>query len=214
MAEAKVLILEAPWSGDIEDTQATRDIYMSAGTLLGIGAKPVQLIHRPLIEATYIDDIERFVELGCNQRGPNVIVFSAHGQFERRKRKKKIRLSVTGYDGEFFLSGRDGIGRLQEKLARSIIVLDSCGLGQGLKKFREKSGALGVVGFAGDVDWVDSSVFVLAMLFKLHENGVLSLKRAQRSGDGRKSRAESVIETMVKREYASLAESLEVRTEF
>ena len=62
MANDKILVLEAPWSEDIEDTQATRDIYASAETLLRTGNKPVRMIHRPLIATTYTGDIERFVD--------------------------------------------------------------------------------------------------------------------------------------------------------
>ena len=91
MANEKVLILEAPWSDDIEDTQATRDIYASAETLLRIGTNPVRIISRPLISTTYAQDIEQFVDLDCNRRGPNVVVLSAHGKVVKRN---------LGSDGE------------------------------------------------------------------------------------------------------------------
>ena len=221
MANEKVLILEAPWSGHIEDTQATRDIYVSAEMLLRSGAKPARVIHRPLISATYKDDIGQFVELDCNQRGPNVIVLSAHGEVVRTTVVKKQtsvgrrvfrQRRLTAFDAEINLS-RD-IRSLHDKLSRSIVVLDACELGVTLNDFREISGALAAVGFANEVDWVDSSMFVLAMLFKLHQGGVLSLKRATQSTEARRSRVENVIRAMIDGPYASMAKSLGVRTAF
>ena len=224
MANEKVLILEAPWSGKIEDTQATRDIYVSAEMLLRSGAKPARVIHRPLISTTYKDDIEKFVELDCNQRGPNVIVLSAHGEWVRKtvvKKQTSVRRRVVrhrhleAFDGDINLS--HDIQSLRDKLSRSIVVLDACEVGVSPKKFRERSGALAVVGFAEEVDWVDSSMFVLAMLFKLHQGGVLSLKRATQSTEARRSRVENVIKAMIDEQdgpYASLAKSLGVRTAF
>ena len=215
MANEKVLILEAPWSVDIEDTQATRDIYSSAETLLRIGTDPVRIIHRPLISTTYVGDIEQFVDLDCNQRGPNVIVLSAHGQVVRKRRstrKRVIQRRLTAFDGEVDVSS--DIRPINEKLARSIIVLDACELGVTLSSFRAHTGALGVVGFDEEVDWIDSSMFVLALLFKLHQEDVLNLKRARRSTGGRRSRAETVIAGMIEGPYASIADSLGVQTAF
>ncbi len=213
MSKEKVLILEAPWSVDIEDTQATtRDIYASAETLLGSGHAPVRMIHRPLISTMYLDDIEQFVELDCNQRGANAIVLSAHEKVVRKRRKRKIQRRLTAFDGEVDVSS--DVRPLKKKLARSVIVLDACELGVTLSSFRKHSGAHGVVGFAEEVDWVDSSMFVLAMLFKLHQEEVLNLKRARRSTKATRSRAESVIIEMTKGLYASMARSLGVQTSF
>lgn len=57
-------------------------------------------------------------------------------------------------------------------------------------------------------------MFILAMLSKLHEHGVLSLKRAKRSTEARRSRAEKVVANMIEGPYKSLARSLGVRTAF
>ena len=215
MANEKVLILEAPWSDDIEDTQATRDIYASAETLLRIGTHPVRIISRPLISTTYVQDIEKFVELDCNKRGPNVIVLSAHGRtLTRRAPRKRLRIKrqLDAFDGRINIS--KGIRPLQDKLARSIVVLDSCSVGTSPKSFQELSGALAVIGFADKVDWVDSSMFVLAMLFRLHQDNVLSLKRARPSTKKTTSRTETVIRTMIDGAYSSMAKSLGVQTAF
>ena len=215
MANEKVLILEAPWSDDIEDTQATRDIYASAETLLRIGTKPVRIISRPLISTTYVQDIEKFVDLDCNRRGPNVIVLSAHGRtFERKDHRKRFRIKrqLEAFDGKINIS--KGIRPLKDKLARSIVVLDSCSVGISPKGFRKHSGALAVIGFADRVDWVDSSMFVLAMLFRLHQDNVLSLQRARSSTKKTTSRTEAVIKAMIRGPYYSMAKSLGVQTAF
>lgn len=63
------------------------------------------------------------------------------------------------------------------------------------------------MGFGEEVDWVDSSLFVLAMLFKLYEEGVFNLKRTS-------PRAQDVTTDMIKGPYGSLANSLDVLTTF
>ncbi len=73
---------------------------------------------------------------------------------------------------------------------------------------------LAVLGFADEVDWIDSSMFVLAVLFKLHQQKVLHLKRARASTDVTLSRAERVLTDMIDGPYASMAKALGVRTAF
>ena len=111
-----------------------------------------------------------------------MIVLSAHGRYIRKRqwnRKRIVQRRLTAFDGEFDVSSY--IRPLREKLARSIIVLDSCESGATLSSFRAHSGLLGVVGFDEEVDRIDSSMFVLALLFKLHQEKVLNLKRARHS---------------------------------
>ena len=122
---------------------------------------------------------------------------------------------LEAFDGEINLA--HDMQSLRDKLSRSIVVLDACETGVSSKSFRKRSGALAVVGFAEEVGWVDSSMFVLAMLFKLHERGVLSLQRARQSTAARRSRVQSVIKAMIDEQdgqYASLAKPLGVRTAF
>ena len=146
MANEKVLILEAPWSDDIDDTQATRDIYTSAETLLRIGPDPARIIYRPLISTTYVQDVEKFVDLDCNQSGPNVIILSAHGRVVKRRsrgrRRPAIRRELSAFDGEINLS-RD-VRALRGKLRHSIVILDSCWVGDTPERFRQLSRALAV----------------------------------------------------------------------
>ena len=215
MASPKILLFEAPWSDDIEDTEASRDVYTSAETLLRIGHDPVRIITRPLIRATYLDDIEQFADLDCNRNGANIIVFSAHGGRSFRKGKRKgslaIRRELTAFDGDINLSS--GIRRVRGKLDRSLLILDSCKVGLAIGKFREASGALGVLGFANKVDWVDSAVFILAALFKLHETGVLA-SADDADEEPNHATVEHAIKEMISGPYSSLATSLKVRTDF
>ena len=213
MENIKVLIFEAPWSTDIEMDYMTSDIYKSAETLLRLGSNPVRIITRPLISSTYLQDIEKFVNLPCNEKGYNVVVFSAHGDLKRSKgRRLLVRRQLVAFDGNVNISA-DAKEMEEYGLQRSVIILDSCKLGSGVKSFAERCGALGVIGFEKDVDWVDSSVFVLATLFNFHQD-ILHLKRAHQSTFTRVSKAEKVMKHMVRGSYASLAESLGVQAFF
>ena len=173
MANEKILILESPWSDEIDRTQSTREIYTSAETLLRLGPRPVRIIQRPLVSSLYLDDIRNFVGLKCNKNRPNIIIFSAHGS-KKLTRKNRIRRTLTAFDRDVNIS-RD-IRTLNGVLDRSIIILDACGVGDHIESFRRAAGALAVIGFKEDVDWIDSSVFVLAFLLYIHHYDVLVKK--------------------------------------
>ena len=215
MANEKILVFEAPWSTRIDETQATQDIYMSAETLLRVGPEPVRVIHRPLISTGYTRDIRDFTALECNKRGPNCIIFSAHGSLRIRRRnngKVKYRRKLEAFDGEINLS--TGIRDVSESLARTIIILDSCDIGDKIESFHRASGAAGVIGFTEEVDWVDSTTFILAVLLKLHGEGVLTQKRLRRTTEKTISRQQKVLEDMTEGVWKSLAESLGVQSYF
>ena len=207
MAMEKILILEAPWSDEIEDTRATREIYSSAETLLSVYPEPLRIIQRPLISSTYIDDIERFVSLDCNLRGPNVVIFSAHGVHSLVSGKKHRR-ELQAFDGDINISKE--VTKLNGKLGRTIFILDACKIGIKPESFRKATGALAVIGFTKKVDWIDSSIFVLAVLLRLQEGGVLHLRRARK----KQSTVKKVIEGMTDGVYKSLADSLDVKHDF
>ena len=216
MANEKVLIFEAPWSKHIDQTQATRDIYTSAETLLRVGPHPVRVIQRPLIKSHYIEDIREFTELECNQRGPNFIVFSAHGAYRlvgsRVRKGLAHRRNLKAFDGNINLSA--GIQKASESLQRTIIVLDSCTIGKSIKSFYKASGAAGVIGFSESVDWVDSTMFVLAVLLRFHSEEVMGLKRIRRTTTKSTSRPQKVMDEMKNGAWKSLAESLGVTSYF
>lgn len=216
VANEKVLIFEAPWSEHIDQTQATRDIYTSAETLLRVGPHPVRVIQRPLIKSSYIEDIRQFTELECNQRGPNFVVFSAHGAYKQvgaRGRKGIFhRRSLEAFDGSLNLSA--GIQTASESLRRTIMILDSCDIGKSIKSFYRASGAAGVIGFSKEVDWVDSTMFILAVLLRYHSEEVMNLKKIRKTTKKSTSRPQKVLDEMTNGAWKSLAKSLGVTRYF
>jgi len=214
MANEKILILEAPWSFTIADTSATREIYSSAETLLSIHPEPVRIIQRPLVSTTYLDDIKQFVSLECNKRGPNIVVLSSHGchTLVLRGNAKKHRRELRGFDDSINISVE--IRRLTDSLKRTIFILDACEVGENISSFREAAGAAGAVGFSETVDWIDSSVFVLALLLKFQSSGVFHMKRARTSTGVTTPKAEKVVQEMKLGPYKSLMKSLSVQYSF
>lgn len=208
MANEKVLVLEA-WADSIVDTRAVRDFYASAERLLSTSKEePVRFIGRPLLSASYQRTIAEFLELECNQRGPNLIIFSAHGSHQVLERNGKSinTRTLSGHDAELNIS--TGIRSLSNQLARSIIIFDSCEVGQNIASFRAASNALCVIGFSTEVDWIDSSIFVLALLLRLQDSGVLHHQRAERKSRHRTPTLQKVLESMNSDQYEFLAKSL------
>ena len=214
MAGEKILVLEAPWDAGIEQTQATKDIYTSAETLLRVGPDPVRIIQRPIVSSTYRDDIDKFCDLECNQRGPNFIIFSAHGSVSRTSKRGKRFFSrkLMAFDGEVNLSAQ--IKDVAASLSRTIVILDSCDIGLSIESFYELSRAAGVIGFAEGVDWVDSTIFILGILLKFHGAGVMNQKRIRRTTRNTKSRQQRVLEEMTLGPWKSMAESLGIQSYF
>lgn len=139
--------------------------------------KPIQIIQRPLLKCRYKEDITQFVNLPANRKGVNVIILSGHGKKKKLKKRGRILHSrkISAIDGNIPLSVE--IKEISSELGRTILILDSCDIGKSLESFRKASGALGVIGFSTKVDWIDSVVFILALLFKYREKGVFSLER-------------------------------------
>jgi hypothetical protein len=208
----KILILEAPWSGDIEDTRATREIYSSAETLLSIHPKPVQIIQRPLVSTTYLQDIRQFVELPCNQRGPNFVILSAHGAHSLVA-SGKHRRELLAFDSDLVNISK-GIRELRDKLAKTVFILDACEIGDTIESFREAAGALGAIGFANNVNWIDSSIFVLALLLRFQEQEVYHSRTARRVTETTEPEVKRVVKEMIEGTYKSLALSLGVEHSF
>lgn len=209
MAYEKLLILESAWSDEIADSRATREIYTSLETLLSLQDDPIRIIQRPLLSSRYIDDIGQFVSLDANQRGPNVIILSAHGSYDLdidNKGKRKHSRQLTAWDGDINIS--EDIRKINGNLSRSIFILDACEIGTEIKSFRAAIGALGVIGFSDSVDWIDSSVFVLTLLLRLQRSGVFHMERAGQE------RPKSILEEMKNGQYKSLMDSLNVEYSF
>ena len=209
MAYEKLLILESAWSDDIADSRATREIYTSLETLLSLQNDPMRIIQRPLISSRYLDDINQFVSLDANKKGPNVIVLSAHGSYDYdidNKGKRKHKRQLTAWDGDLNIS--TDIKKIGGNLSRTIFILDACEIGTAIKSFRVASGALGVIGFSESVAWIDSSVFVLALLLRLQGGGIFQMKRASPVCP------KNILEEMHNGLYKSLMDSLKVEYSF
>lgn len=208
MANEKILIFESAWSERIEDTRSTHEIYSSAETLLGLGPSPVRIIQRPLVSSTYLEDIEKFITLECNKKGLNIIIFSTHG-YHTKTKTGKHRRELESFDQEIIDISAE-IRNVKGKLSRTIIVLDSCEVGKSMKSFRAAAQSMGAIGFTEDVGWVDSSVFILALLLNFQEAGVFDKKQRKAS----LSRAKRVIDDMLASTYSSLRVSLGIDSSF
>ena len=62
----------------------------------------------------------------------------------------------------------------QDKLQHSLLILDSCYLGGKAREIQAETGAAGVFGFRGKVDWTASSIAVMLLLRHLRQAGVFS----------------------------------------
>lgn len=177
----KLLILESNWAEDednyITESRSTSRIYSSIETLISLSNKPLQIIQRPLLACRFVKDIEQFTGLDENKKGVNIIILSAHGNLNKKRKKKKSIYcrQLYAFDGNINISIE--IRKVAQLLNRTIIILDSCSVGTNIKSFLKASGALGVIGFSKDIDWVDSAVFILALLCKYQEEGVFGMKR-------------------------------------
>ena len=211
MANEKILIFEAPWSPKIEDTQTTREIYASAETLLSCGSQPIRIIQRPLVSTTYLGDIKKFVDLECNQKGPNVVIFSTHGTHTFTP-KNKNRREIEAFDNCINISKE--IRDIKKNLGSTIIILDSCEVGKNVDSFRRASGSLGVIGFTKRVSWVDSSVFILALLLYFQEEGVFYLKPNRTGIRETEPKPKRIISKMLEGTYKSFKEPLGIEYSF
>lgn len=213
MAYEKILVLESTWAENdddyIADSRSTTRIYSAVETLLSLRDVPVFVLQRPLLASRYLVDIEQFVGLEANRRGPNLIVLSGHGEHELVKKSngdRAHRRVIHAIDGEVNISV--DLRQLGDKLKRTIFVLDACSTGQKIESFRVATGALGAIGFSKDVSWVDSASFLLAFLLKCQEDGVFQLERANWQ------RPKNILESMSEGTYKTLAKSLGLEYSF
>lgn len=194
---SKILLLESDWSAVLPDAPAR---VRSAAKLYAAVLARAQAEILPLHKASWREDLLRFSALPENQRGPNIIVISAHGHW----RDKQCVLAAA--DGQFDMCRE--LAALRKQLRRSLFILDACNLGRGVEEFQHASGALGVIGFQGSVEWTASNVFVLTLLRAWQAAGVFELKRAL------PGRAKQVLEKLPRQGYADLMNGLGVRSAF
>lgn len=112
MAFEKLLILESTWANEeeyIADSRSTSKIYQSLESLLSLHKEPVNIIQRPLLASRFVKDIEQFVSLPANRKGPNIIVISAHGSHKKvlKQNKQKHRRIISAIDGNINLSRKN-----------------------------------------------------------------------------------------------------------
>jgi hypothetical protein len=208
MSYEKILILEGSWAEEdekyISDTRSTARIYRGIEALLSLQEEPINIIQRPLLSFRFVNDIKQFTKLRANSRGVNAIIISGHGRkkYVRKEGGKKIRRKIEAIDGDINLSIE--INKVKESLNRSIIILDACNIGGSLESFYNISGALCVIGFSKTVNWIDSSVFIFALLCKFQEDGVFKLERVSLS------KPRKIIKEMKDGAYKSLMDYLGV----
>lgn len=219
MSFEKLLILESKWSDEITDTRSSTEIYTSVEALLSLQEDPVRIINRPLLSSLYLNDINQFVSLDSNKAGPNIIILAAHGShttLEGRNGRIINRRTLEGYDREIKLSQdiKDYVKKYGDNLKRTIFIFDSCSVGTNISGFLNLSKAYGVIGFSKDVDWIDSAVFILALLLKFQQNGVFHLQKARSSNGNQTPLAEKIILEMKNGLYAPLMDALGVEYKF
>jgi hypothetical protein len=145
--------------------------------------------------------------LKCNQTGCNVVICSAHGSYtcDEREDKRIHHRHLQAFDGEINLGL--GVRKLKGKLSRTFFVIDSCEVGTSVASFRAASDALGALGFSEAVDWVDSTVFVLALLLQFQQAGVFHHRDGKKTSSTQ-SRVKRTIRGMKSGSYASLMNHL------
>lgn len=209
---SKLLILESNWADDDDDylieSRSTAKIYSSIETLISLQNTPLQIIHRPLLANRFVKDIELFTSLEENQKGINIIILSAHGNFYQKQKnnKKKNCRQLFAYDGELNISTE--IRKVSHLLSRTILILDSCSVGTNIKSLLKASNALGIIGFSKEVDWVDSAVFIFALLSKYQDEEVFSLMRKS------PIRPKQILEKMKESHYRLFFEELGIEYSF
>jgi len=209
----KILVLESTWAEEpdeyLTDTSSSSQVYRALEVMASTQEHPITTVVRPLLAKRFARDLRGFTALPANTGGNNVIVLCGHGDLAevdvgKRKKRVKHRRVLKAYDGDLDLDAEIKVAAEESSLERSIIILDSCFVGEAPKKFRRRCGALGVIAFREEVDWVDSSVFVLGLLLHFMEEGIFHMKRRS------PVRPKRVLEAMTEGPYASLAEALGV----
>ena len=211
MRNEKLLILESSWANDgqyISDSRSCSRIYRGVEALLSTQDIPILAVVRPLLACRFPKDIAEFVQLPCNQKGVNVVILAGHGRHEwvQNGGQKCHRRVVHAIDREINLSSE--IRSIRDSLKRTIIILDSCEIGQGVAAFREASGSLGVIGFGHVVAWVDSAVLILAILLRFQEAGIFQMERLS------PVRPSKVLKEMQAGPYGGLMKQLRVESDF
>ncbi|MCP4702940.1 MAG: hypothetical protein GY862_39675 [Gammaproteobacteria bacterium] len=208
MSHEKLLIIESDWTKgngtQSTQTRSSAKLYASVENLVSGGNPIVCSVIKPFLTTAYLKDIEYFVKLPANRKGPNVIIISSHGFYDRTDcREGHI---VAAIDAQIDLGNE--IRFLAALLKRTVFILDACHIGVDLASFRAASGALGVIGFQKEVNWTASSAFVLALLRRYVYEGVFGMRRSS------PVKPLNVLKSMQQDGYGSLMAQLGVAYEF
>lgn len=196
------LILEGSWAEEpdyLTDSRSTATLYTALEDLLSLGGTHIRLIHRPLLKHRFVQDIRDFVRLTEKQSGGTVIILSGHGARIRTKKGRRRRV-LQALDGKLNLSVE--IKQVNDVLRKTVLILDSCEVGESLHLFQRAANALAVIGFTQSVDWVDSTTFILALLNKLDDAKFFTArKRIERA-------ASKALDQMWQDPYGALGKAL------
>lgn len=193
----KILLLESDW----RKTPVSPPSSSQQATILYASVFQNTLItprRRVLRAASLLQECRDFLHLPENQRGPNIILLSTHGEFLSHGQRA---LSAT--DRIVLLETL--LPSLRPWLSRTLLVLDVCHVGQHLSPLCHQWGLLGVLGFAARVNWTASSAFVLSLLRHWLAAEVLLMQRAS------SRRPAKVLAQMQADEYAKLMQQLSVQ---
>jgi len=208
MANEKLLILESCWSEGhryrLTDRRSTTAIYKAGLDAINIGDRLVTLT-RPLISANFVADMDSFLSLPANRKGINVIILSGHGQkfqFEDDDGELVLTKSIAAYDGQVTLLD---IEELMYSMSRTILILDCCTAGEHIHKLFRSTDCFGIIAFASEVIWLDSTLFLQNMLLRFLIYGVFSMKQR------RKDKVEAILKNMQRDGYKALMDKMKLR---
>ena len=83
-----------------------------------------------------------------------------------------------------------------------------------MKSFRQASGSLAAIGFTEGADWIDSSVFILALLLHFQEDEIFHLKGVPESTVQTDSKPQETLEEMLNGPYESFKNHLGIEYSF
>ncbi|MDM8545598.1 hypothetical protein QUF61_03800 [Candidatus Venteria ishoeyi] len=188
----KILLLESNWLP--QESRLLADVYQR---VLPADLMQTQALMADSCQQVLLD----FIRHPARQRGPHLIILSAHAQYGD-KRECWFRGGDSRFDLNVVLKA------LRGQLKRSILLLDACFVGQDVQRLQQNCGALGVIGFAGPINWTASSIFNMALLRQWQAAGLWQMQRCS------PRRPEKVIQIMQQQVYKVMMQQLQVNFTF
>ena len=184
-----ILMLEGDW----RQTHSVTRIYKALSQAPDCS---VQLASHPLKTEDCLQHMTAFLRSPEGRSGPNVIILSGHG--------------VLQENGDCPLLAHDGPLHMQQLitlsplLKRTLLILDTCHLGEQVTELHQQLGTLALIGFKQRVNWTASSIFMLGLLRRFQAAGVFEMRRASAA------RPMHVFERFCQGDYQKLAVQLGV----